>query len=49
MTIALAIPPLTVKNRGGALIRDRALNWANMVLKLKVTVHASSLSHFMST
>ena len=33
MTIALAIPPLTVKNRGGggALIRDRALNRANTV------------------
>ena len=33
MTIGLAIPPLTVKNRGGggggALIRDRALNRAN--------------------
>ena len=28
MTIALAIPPLTVKNREGALIRDRALNRA---------------------
>ena len=32
MTIALAIPPLTVKNRGGgALIQDRALNRANTV------------------
>ena len=33
MTFGLAIPPLTVKNRGGGdeLIRDRALNWANMV------------------
>ena len=33
MTIALAIPPLTLKNRGGgALIRDRALNRANTVV-----------------
>ena len=32
MTIALAIAPLTVKNRGDALIRDRALNQANTVL-----------------
>ena len=33
MTIALAIPPLTMKNRGGgvALIQDRALNRANTV------------------
>ena len=32
MTIGLAIPPLTVKNRGGgALILDCALNWANRV------------------
>ena len=32
MTIALVIPPQTVKNRGGcALIRDRALNQANTV------------------
>ena len=33
ITIALAIPPLTVKNRGGggALTRDCALNWANTV------------------
>ena len=28
MTVGLAIPPLTVKNRGDALIRDRALNLA---------------------
>ena len=32
MTIALAIPPLTVKNRGDALIWDRAFNRANTVL-----------------
>ena len=31
MTIALAIPPLTVKIRGGVLIQDRALNQANIV------------------
>ena len=35
MTIVLAIPPLTVKNRGvgvgGALIQDRVLNQANTV------------------
>ena len=31
MTIGLAIPPLTVKNRGDALIRERALNGANTV------------------
>ena len=31
MTIAQAIPPLTVINRGGALIQDRALNQANTV------------------
>ena len=35
MTIALAIPPLTMKNRGGALIQDCALNWANTVCGLK--------------
>ena len=35
ITIALAIPPLTVINRGegGALIRDRALNQTNTVIK----------------
>ena len=31
MTIGQAIPPLTVKNRGDALIRDGALNRANTV------------------
>ena len=32
MTIGLAIPPLTVKNKeGGVLIRDLALNQANTV------------------
>ena len=36
MTIALAIPPLIMKNRGGGglLIRDRALNQANTVYHL---------------
>ena len=34
MTIALAIPSLTMKNRGGALIRDHALNRANTLLLL---------------
>ena len=37
MTIALAIPPLIVKNRGGgggALIWDRALNRANTVCEV---------------
>ena len=33
MTIALAIPPLTVKNRG-ALIQECALNRANMVASM---------------
>ena len=32
MTIALAIPPLTVKYKGDALIRDRALNRVNTVI-----------------
>ena len=32
MTIALTIPPLTMKNRRGALIRDCALNQANTVV-----------------
>ena len=32
MTIAMAIPPLTLKNSGDALIWDRALNRANTVL-----------------
>ena len=38
MTIALAIPPLTVKNKGGgvALIRDRVLNRANTVGILEI-------------
>ena len=35
MTIALAIPPLTVKN-----IRDRALNWANTVRIIVVPIHS---------
>ena len=37
MTIALAIPPLTVKNKGDAFIQDRALNRANTV-RMKVVV-----------
>ena len=32
MTIVLAIPPLMVKNRGGAFIRNCALNRANTVV-----------------
>ena len=38
MTIALSVPPLTLKNRGGggggggALIQDRALNRVNTVI-----------------
>ena len=37
MTIALAIPPLTVKIRGGgALIRDCALNRANTVSHMHI-------------
>ena len=31
MKIALAIPPLTVKKRGGVLIRDHAHNRANTI------------------
>ena len=31
MTVALAVPPLSVKNRGCALNRSCALNWRNTV------------------
>ena len=30
-SLALAGPPISAKIGGGALIRDCALNWANMV------------------
>ena len=34
MTTALAIPPLTMINRGGALIQESALNRENTVIPL---------------
>ena len=40
MTVALAIPPLTVKNRPCALIRSCALNCKNMVLHTHILVYS---------
>ena len=46
MTIALAIPPLTVKNRGGgALIRDCALNRANKVKREDGLIRNMTVNH----
>ena len=43
MPIALAIPPLTVKNRGGALIYDSALIQANTVYNFADDQYSSIL------
>ena len=51
MTIALAIPSLTVKNRGGggggggALIRDCALNRANKVKREDGLIRNMTVNH----
>ena len=36
MTVALAIPPLTMKNRPCALIQACALNWKNTVYQISI-------------
>ena len=41
MTIGLAIPPLTVKNRGDTLIWDRALN----IRQIRYIIRYISTSH----